>query len=194
MPKPVKSKRRNDDYLDDDNVSEPIKASDIVFDAKVLLELERGIQIDKDALEESLLEQPNNFYHVSMKLSLWTSRRDAAKQEQQLIEARADAAIRHNAEVAKEKITEKEVESQKRMDEDVRTGLDELLRYNHTVNRFANLKEAYQQRGYVLKELVALYLANYYATNNVSSSPRDRAAEAGKREAHESRQRMTKWP
>lgn len=169
-----------------DTQAEP---SDDIFDEIALIKLENNLRIDKDALEEALLEQANHFYHASTKLSLWTSRRDAAKQQQQLIEAQTDGQIRHDAELAKEKITEKEVDSLKRQDKDVQKAQNDLLRYNHTVARFSNLVEAFKQRGYVLKELVALYLANYYATNNISSSPRDRAAEAGRREAHESRQR-----
>lgn len=127
-----------------------------------LADLEPGLQIDENAMEEALLAQPDSYYKVSKRLALVISRRDAAKQELAEVEARADAKIRRDAELAEEKITEREVKSQKRLDTDVKTAGSNVLTLNYHVGELTALKEAFQQRSYALKELVALYIANYY--------------------------------
>lgn len=166
-------------------------AVDTIFDADALETLKEGLAIDQHDLDSSLLEQPQNFYHVAQAVSLWTSRRDAAKQALALLEAKFEKDIRHDAEIAKEKITVSEVESEKRMDKAIQAAQTELLKYNHTVASFSNLKEAYQQRGYVLKELVSLYTVSYYAVNqsqgSVGPGARDRAAEEGRQAMHRER-------
>lgn len=163
---------------------------DSVYDQEEIDELQKALAIDRDALEDALLEQSDLLYRASQKLSLWISRRDATKQQLQIVEAKADEKIRHDAAVAGEKITEREVDAQKRLDPKVQLLQDELSRHNHTLAQFSNLKEAFQQRGYALKELVALWCANYYAQSSVDGSGsmiREHGAERARKSMNEQR-------
>ncbi len=188
MKKPIRKPRSEDedDELPNKNKLPP---SDETFDNDLLDKLHAQLDIDPHALDEALLQQPNNLFAVSEALSLWVSRRDAQKKYLAEAESRAERAIRHNA----EKITVKEVEAGVQLDKDVRAAQDDLIRFNHTAARFSNLKEAYQQRGYALKELVSLYLANYYASNSEqgrgASMIKDRAARDARDVVHQERMR-----
>jgi hypothetical protein len=123
---------------------------------------EKDLRIDEHALEEALLDQPSLFYHVSREVALLVSQRDAAKQELQEIEALVDAEIRHDFEVSGDKITEKQVESAKLLDKRVKIAKRKLSELNEQLGLASALKEAFSQRAYALKDLVALYVANYY--------------------------------
>ena len=97
------------------------------------------------------------------------SRCDEYKQIQKECEALADAKIRHDAEVSGEKITEKMVESQKLLDRKVIEAKDALFKSAKQVGELEALKDAYSARGYAIRDLIQLYLANYYGSNMEAS-------------------------
>ncbi len=150
---------------------------------KTIADLEKGLLIDEHALERALMEQPSIFYKVSSLLAIAISRRDGAKQDKEVIEAKADAKIRHDAEVGGEKITEKLIEGRKILR--VMDLSNELLELNGNVGQLSALKEAFQQRSYVLNKLTDLYIAGYYGDANHTSGSRrmnEHLAEAVKRD------------
>lgn len=142
------------------------------YGEEALESLKSGLQIDKLALDEALEAQPQSFWHVCEQLALWTSRRDQAKQELQIIEAQVDAETRDDMSKAGERVTEKQVEAAKIGDARVIAAQQEFLRLNHTVMLFTGMREAYSQRGYVIRELVNLHLASYYSENSARGSER----------------------
>jgi hypothetical protein len=137
-------------------------------------DLETGLQIDEYALDEALVAQPEYFYRVSKKLALTVSQRDAAKQGLAEEEARCDGQFREDAAREKEKLTETEVKNLIRLDKEVIKQQEQLNRLNREVGLLTALKEAYQQRSYVLKDLTSLHIANYYT--NTDGAPSGRAA------------------
>lgn len=137
---------------------------------KFLEELEAGLIINKDALDEALQIQPDVFYQISKALASLVSQRDAAKQQLGDVEARVDAKLRQAAAVSEEKITEKVVESNKRLDKDVKAATDTYLELGAYVGQYTALKEAYQMRAYALKDLASLYIAGYFGDAVQSSS------------------------
>jgi len=134
--------------------------------SKLLAELEKGLLIDEHALNECLMQQPEIYYRVSKLHAIAISEKDAAKQNLAEIEAEADLEIRHRARVHEEKITEKEIEANKRMDKRVDKAITELQKLNHEVNLLQALKDAFNQRSFVLKDLTQLYIANYYSESS----------------------------
>jgi hypothetical protein len=140
-----------------------------------LVDLENGLRIDEHALDEALVQQPDLFYRVSKQLALLISRRDAKKQELAEEEAKADAETRETALKRKDKVTEAEVKSMTRLDPGVIKVSGELLHFSRLVGELSALKEAFQQRSYVLKDLVGLYVAGYYGSNQDGSSRRPNA-------------------
>lgn len=140
---------------------------------------ESGLQIDEHALEEELQSQAPAYYEVSKRLSLEVSRRDAAKHYLKTVEARVDGEIRKAAKDAGDKVTENIVENKKILDGSVIEATQVLMDAEARVRDLTSLKEAFMQRSYVLKDMVALYIANYYSGTEGERGERSvRAADA----------------
>ena len=151
-------------------------------------ELESGVLIDERRLEEACSQHPDFFYRVAKRLAYETSLRDAAKETLANKEAAADARIRLEAERAEEKITEREVDSKKRLDpqvEAVRKQYNDLI---YSVAQWTALKDAFLQRSYMLKTLAELYVSNYYSdTSTGRTQVAGATADRAKRELQQER-------
>lgn len=151
---------------------------------KFISELEEGLRIDKNALDEALERAPDLYYRVSKELTLATSRRDAIKQELAEIEAEADNTIRIRAEGAKVKLTETDAKMQARLEPAVKRANRDLIEANRVVGMFSALKDAFNQRSYAIKDLVSLYVANYYSDSTgrqSSGNVKDHDAQVARR-------------
>lgn len=133
-------------------------------------EMAGGIRIDPHALDECLIQQPDLFYRVSQKLALTISQRDAAKDELKVIESEVDEVIRADAEQEEKKMSETAIKAAVIVHADVKAQQRHLNDLNAQVGQLGALKEAYMQRSYALKELVSLYLANYYGDGSGGSN------------------------
>lgn len=127
-----------------------------------LTELEAGLRIDKNGLDEALEQQPELYYRVSKKLVEETSQRDALKQEFEELEAETDEKVRMQFERDKVKATETEVKMVSRLDPKIKGLKQDMLRANRRVADLQALEKSFSQRSYAMKELVSLYVANYY--------------------------------
>lgn len=157
---------------------------------ELLEELEAGLLIDKNDLDEELIRHPDLFYRVSKELTMLTSRRDAAKQEIAAVEAEADARARRAMRKGDEKVTEPEVKARIRLDKDVEDAYRVHQDLARDVGLFSALKEAYQSRSYVIKDLVQLWIANYYgdkAERHTRNAVREHTADDARRVVVESR-------
>lgn len=130
-----------------------------------IAELEKGLRIDENALDEAHLQHADAFYRVSKQLAYLVSQRDAAKQAVEDEEAEADQRIRLDAvsvEDPKAKITAVEIAALIRLEPSVKKARNRYLSLNGSVNELSALKEAFQQRSYMLSGLTSLYSANYF--------------------------------
>lgn len=125
-------------------------------------DLELGLQIDQDALDECIQTHSDLFQRVQKACILAESRRDLAKEQLELEEASADERIRSLAYQHDEKITEREVRSQIVLDGKVRAARNKLLQLSREANEWSALKESYRQRSYMLRSMVDLYAAGYW--------------------------------
>lgn len=125
-------------------------------------ELEQGLQIDKNQLDDECASQPEMFHRVAQRLEMAISRRDEAKQDLQEEEARADERVRNFLEQTGGKVTEAEVKSQITLDPKVREAKRQLNALNLEVGQLTASKESYKQRGYALGHLVDLYVSAYF--------------------------------
>jgi hypothetical protein len=133
--------------------------------------LEPGLKIDRRDLGDSLASQPDSFYRVAIQVMRLTSYRDAVKKRLAEIESELDAKLRHDAEVSSEKITEKQIESEKRRDPVIKKWHNELLKASHELGMAAALKEAFVQRAHALKSMVDLDTSNFFSTNAENHRP-----------------------
>lgn len=148
---------------------------------------EEGLQIDEHGLEEELQSQVPSYYEVSKRLSVEVSRRDAAKHYLKTVEARVDGDLRREAKAAGDKVTETVIENRRILVDDVIAATQILLDAESRVRDLTTLKEAFTQRSYVLKDLVALYIANYY-----SGTEAERGERAARSISAETAKRATK--
>jgi hypothetical protein len=154
--------------------------------------LEEALAIDEHALDEALIRQPDAFYRVSKKLAIMASRRDAAKQALQEEEAYADERARSSIPDG-EKVTETSIKSLVRLDKKVLDANDTLLKLSRETALLQALKEAFQQRSYVMKDLVSLYVANYFGDASGGRSEtqlRTRRAEENRTAMAEERRKL----
>lgn len=151
-------------------------------------ELEEGLRIDQHALDEACMVQPQAFYNVAKELAMAVSRRDAAKQILNETEARADARIRHDIEVSGEKVTETAVKNRIALDKAVLAAQRDVHVSNEHLGRLTALKEAFSQRGYVLRDLVQLHMSQHYGdTEYQGSRVRDARARSTREQLNERR-------
>jgi hypothetical protein len=163
-----------------------------------IAELNKRLHIDKHALDECLQEQPELFYHCAEQLALTISLRDEAKTNLANVEAKVDDQIRTDAREAREsdpknKITEKEVESQKQLNPKVQAAHNKLSELSLEVGKLYALKEAFIQRLEALKALTKLHSDNAYATDITirgrAADNRTARADDVKRQQNEERRR-----
>jgi thioesterase domain-containing protein len=135
-----------------------------------LKQLEAKLQINEHSLDVALREHPDLFYKVASELALAISNRDEAKQDLGVVEAAVDMEVRAEAARMNEKTTEKEVQSQVKLDKKVVSANDKYLAESLNAAKWAALKEAYESRSYALSKLVDLFIANYYSSNEGSKT------------------------
>lgn len=131
---------------------------------KTLDDLKNKLTIDEHALEIALREHPQLMYDAGMQLATSISQRDESKQKLDEIEALVDKELRQAAATSGEKTTEKEIESNKKLDKRVKAANDDFLESKLTAQQWQVLKDSFEQRSYALSKLVDLYIANYYST------------------------------
>ena len=127
----------------------------------ILEDLQPGLRIDEHALDDACQRQPELFQRVSDELTFAISRRDEAKIIVAEVEAAVDLEIRNKGR-EREKLTDRGIAAMVRIDRRVQTASREHLRLAHEAARLASLKESFQQRSYMLKEMTKLYLASYF--------------------------------
>lgn len=160
----MEKRRRKPDLPENDLVDESYKKLD---------ELDVLLRIDKNVLDDALLEQPDIFYRVSTASALATSRRDAAKRELEEVTAKLTTEAWADARRADDKkITKGEIESEVLLDPDVKDAQKDLTEWTLLAARWSALVESFKQRSKVLPELVALYLAGYFGERTGSKERR----------------------
>ena len=125
--------------------------------------LQKKLQIDEHGLEIALRDLPTLIEEVGQAYVLSISERDEAKQELDEIEAIVDSEIRSEAVANDEKVTEKDVDSQKKLDKRVKAANKKFLDLKLESAQWGVLKEAFEKRSYALSKLVDLYISNYYS-------------------------------
>jgi hypothetical protein len=149
-------------------------------------ELERALPIGQD-LEQADREQAEAYWRVAKAAAIATSRRDAAYQNIKEVEASEDQKIRDSY-GAEDKITEKAIESERRNSPAVRAAIREHLALAERAAVLGALTRSFEQRSYALKDLVQMFLRDFFTQQGTRSDP---VADNIRRERHEERQRRS---
>jgi hypothetical protein len=155
--------------------------------------MDSAISIDKHALDDCVMQQPELFHRVAEKLALEISLRDEIKDQLSVVQAEVDETIRLEAAQSSTKMTEGAIKMQITMHPDVVMARSTLAKLNKSVGLLSALKESYSQRSYMLKELVSLYLAQYYGDETATASgAKDRSYVNNRRAMQAERDKRTK--
>ena len=138
---------------------------------KELSELRAYLSIDKLALDDCLIEQPEIFYKVANALTFAVAQRDATKLDLEEARAELDEQFRKQAyeeerkyerkkgHPAPPKLTEGAIQNRIRNTPRIRALENEFLARREEADQWAALKEAFHQRSFMLREIVALQLS-----------------------------------
>lgn len=120
--------------------------------------LRQQLQIDRDDLDTCLVEQPDLYYHVAEAYVLAVAKRDEAKLDLEQVTAELGEVMRNAAAVKEEKLTEaaitRKLSDSPRLQEKERA----LLSLRVEADKWQALKEAFQQRSFMMRELVAMFI------------------------------------
>ena len=155
-------------------------------------ELRDRLRIDRDELDISLEEQPELYYHVAQAHAHAVAEADAARLDRDEVVAKLDARIRKTFEAKGEKFTETKLSQELSLLPEAQEARRARVRAGEKVNDWQALKDAYHQRSFMLRELVALYIAQRHdaAMAGGSAEARGRLADdASERVATEHKRR-----
>jgi len=139
-------------------------------------ELHKALRIDPNNLDEMMMEHPMLFWSVSEQYVLAASIRDEAKENISITDAKMNSKVRKAIEKEGEKVTEKLVEARINIDPSHIKSVQDHRDAKEKAELWFALKESYQSRGYMLREMASLYVSNYYSAES-SGKGQDASAE-----------------
>lgn len=125
-------------------------------------ELRSFLSIDKHALDECLMEQPELYDRVAEAVANAEAERDSAQLSFDELAAEFDKTLRERAEKADKRVTDKNIEQQLKGLPKVQTAHRELLEKKKEAKLWRALEKAFEQRADMLKKLVDLHLRSTY--------------------------------
>lgn len=134
----------------------------------LLEELRNAIVVDRDALDEVLVRQPVLYHKASEQYAAAISTRDLAKDELKKLHAELYSEIKAaNLEDGK-KLTEAALQAEIEVDDSFMEASAGYIDCCKQSDMWLAAKDAFAQRAYILKDLVALWIAGYYGEGSVT--------------------------
>lgn len=124
-----------------------------------LEECRKQLAIDNGQLDVCLTRQPELYYAVGNGYAEAVAERDSVKLELEELQAKLDQDFRAEAARKDEKITEAGLQQKLRTMPKVQELQQKFLDARTEAESWLVLKEAFQQRSFMLRELVALFIA-----------------------------------
>lgn len=141
-----------------------------------IADLQAQLAIDKSVLDDEVIRQPVLFYTISEMLTDALADKDGAKENMAVIDADLDNEGRRVLAKKFDKVTETMVKNYVQTHLDHEKAFDEYLDAKTKSDKLLALKEAFQQRSYMLRDLVSLYSANYYEDASVKPTKAQEAS------------------
>jgi hypothetical protein len=133
-------------------------------------EFKNYLKIDKHGLDQELMEQPMLFFKISEAFAQATAERDMLKEQLASTDARLDSDMRRVFDKAGEKYTEAMVKNAVQTDKKHEAAIKKFFDAKEQADLFLALKEAFQSRAYMLRDLCSLYTANYFEESSARGS------------------------
>lgn len=143
-----------------------------------LADLHKYLTIEKLALDDEVINQPTLFYMVSEQLTLAMAERDAAKENLANVDASLYSKWRLKlSKIKNSRVTDAEVNNQVQCSQEHEEAFNQFLTAKTQAEKLIALKEAFQQRSYMLRDLVALYTANYFEDSSLKPTKAQEASQ-----------------
>ena len=120
------------------------------------------LRIDRNDLDGCLMEQPELYYHVAEAHALAVAARDRCKLDYEAAVAKHDDLVRSKAVEEGERMTDTRTAHRVSLVSEVQTLHRKWLVGRSRVEELLALKEAFQQRSFMLRELVAWVVSHQY--------------------------------
>lgn len=132
-----------------------------------LEEFRSYLKVNKNRLDDELVQQPSLLFEVSEELLRAIDARDALKNDLMVIEAEEDTRIRKAADQAEEKVTEGAVKAKVATSKKRQAAYATYMDQKAVADQLSALKEAFIARGYAIRDLCQLTVANYFQSNSI---------------------------
>jgi len=140
-------------------------------------ELEERIAIDRDALDEEIVSFTSFFFHVGQGYAQAVAMRDAAKEDVSVYEANLSREVRAAAVNSGDKLTEAAITARVTADDGRVELYERYIQAKLTAERWNVLRDSWQQKGHMLRELVELHKINYFGDRPVMATDRYEAGD-----------------
>jgi len=137
------------------------------------------LAIERDNLDACLVEQPEVYYRVAQAFSIAVAERDAVKLDLEEARAELDIQFRKQAAEAEEKMTEASLQQKLRVAPKMQKLERDFLQVKAIADDWQALKESFQQRSFMLRELVALQISQRYDEGAAGGAQSSHARLAG---------------
>lgn len=137
--------------------------------------LKSRLAINKSGLDDEVSQQPMLYFEVSEAYVEAAAVRDACKEELTSIDAVLDGEVRTALARSEEKVTEAMVKNSVQSHQKHQDAFDTYMTAKTKADLLAALKEAFAQRGYMLRDLAQLFMASYYEQASMGAGSLDKA-------------------
>lgn len=130
-------------------------------------QLKALLAINRHALDEEISRQPLVFYEVADACVQAMADRDGAKEELDTIDAKLDGIVRKMLDGSKNRVTEAMVANGILLHPEHEKAYVAYMEAKTKADEVLALKEAFAQRGYMLRDMCQLYVTGYFEQNSV---------------------------
>jgi hypothetical protein len=156
-------------------------------------EFKAKVEIDRDHIDAAVMEQAVLFEQVGEQHVLACDRRAAAKDRLAYTDSQLARKHRMALDAAKAKATEGIVNDLVMLDPERKRDKDNYSACEKEADLWGNLREAYQQRMRMLRELTTLYATSYFNVQSMGSS-QNFAVDSIRQRADEKRKARNREP
>lgn len=130
-------------------------------------QLKALLAINKNELDTEISNQPSLFYEVAEACVSAMAERDARKEELATVDAELDGKARVTLSQREERVTEAMVKNAVQSHKDHEQAFEAYMEAKTKSDLFSAMKDSFGQRGYMLRDMVQLYVASYFEQPSV---------------------------
>jgi len=132
--------------------------------------LKQLLAINKNSLDDEISRQPMLFYEVAEACVAAAAERDARKEDLATIDAELDGLSRTLLSRREEKVTEAMVKNTIQTNAKHEAAFNAYMQAKTESDLLSAMKDAFGQRGYMLRDMAQLYVASYFEQSSVQGN------------------------